>query len=85
MVTLTSALAHITDLPRTAARRREQIKLQVELANALMHTKGYGAPETKVSFDQARSLIERAEALGESLEARCCCSRSSAAPGQRAT
>jgi predicted ATPase len=33
--------------------------------NALMHTKGYAAPETKASLDQARGLIERAEALGE--------------------
>jgi predicted ATPase len=33
-----------------------------------MHTKGYSALETKASLDQARSLIERAEALGEPLE-----------------
>ena len=45
--------------------RREQIKLQVALANALMHTKGYATPETKAALGQARSLIERAEALGE--------------------
>ena len=30
-----------------------------------MHTKGYAAPETKASLDQARLCIERAEALGE--------------------
>jgi predicted ATPase len=30
-----------------------------------MHTKGHAAPETKASLDLARSLIERAEALGE--------------------
>jgi predicted ATPase len=30
-----------------------------------MHTKGYAAPETKGAVDQARLLIERAEALGE--------------------
>jgi hypothetical protein len=30
-----------------------------------MHVKGYSAPETKTYFEQARSLIERAEALGE--------------------
>ncbi len=62
---LTRALGQIATLPGTAALRREQIKLQVELANALIHTKGHAAPETKASFDQARSLIERAEALGE--------------------
>ena len=30
-----------------------------------MHTRGYGASETKMAFDQTRALIERAEALGE--------------------
>jgi predicted ATPase len=45
--------------------RRDQIKLQVALANALMHTKGYATPETKAALGQARSLIESAEALGE--------------------
>jgi hypothetical protein len=30
-----------------------------------MHVKGYAAPETKASLDQARLFIERAEALGE--------------------
>jgi len=62
---LTRALAQIAALPGTAALRREQIKFQVALANALMHTKGYAAPETNASFDQARLHIERAEALGE--------------------
>jgi predicted ATPase len=50
--------------------RREQIELQVALANTLMHTKGYAAPETKASLDEARSLIERAEAMGEPPEDR---------------
>jgi predicted ATPase len=62
---LTRALAQIACLPGTAAVRREQIKLQVGLANALVHTKGHAAPETKASLAKARSLIERAEALGE--------------------
>jgi predicted ATPase len=65
---LTRALAQIAVLPATPTLRREQIKLQVALANALMHTKGYGAPDTKEALDQARSLIERAETLGEPLE-----------------
>jgi hypothetical protein len=64
----TRALAQIASLPGTAALRREQIKFQVALANALMHTKGYAAPETKGALKQARLLIERAEALGEPLE-----------------
>jgi predicted ATPase len=33
-----------------------------------MHTKGYVAPETKATFEQARFLIEQARALGEPLE-----------------
>jgi class 3 adenylate cyclase/predicted ATPase len=59
------ALEQIATLPGTPALRREEIKLQVELANALMHTKGYAAPETKAALEWARQLIEQAEALGE--------------------
>jgi predicted ATPase len=62
---LNRALAQIAALPGTASLRRDQIKLQVALANALMHTKGYAASDTKASLDQARLLIEQAEALGE--------------------
>jgi hypothetical protein len=62
---LTRALDQIAALPATPALRREQIKLQVGLANALMHTKGYAAPEVNVSLDRARLFIEQAEALGE--------------------
>ena len=62
---LTRALGQIAALPATPALRREQIKLQLALANALMHTRGHAAPETKGSLEQARSLIERAEVLGE--------------------
>ena len=62
---LTRALDQIATLPATPALRREQIKLQVALANALMHTKGYGALETKAAVEQVRLFIEQAEALGE--------------------
>ena len=65
---LTRALDQIATLPGTAALRREQIKLQVALANTLMHTKGYAAQETKAALDQAHLLIEQAEALGDSPE-----------------
>jgi class 3 adenylate cyclase/tetratricopeptide (TPR) repeat protein len=61
----TRALEQIATLPGMPALRREQIKLQVALANALMHVKGYGASDTKASLDQARVYIERAERLGE--------------------
>jgi predicted ATPase len=62
---LTRALAQIASLPATAALRREQIKLQVALITPLIHVKGYAAPETKAAVDQARLLIEQAQALGE--------------------
>ena len=62
---LTRALEQLATLPGTAPLRREQLRLQIALAHALMHTKGYAAPETKASFEQARVYIEQAEALGE--------------------
>jgi class 3 adenylate cyclase/predicted ATPase len=62
---LTRALAHLASLPATPALRHEQIKLQVALLAPLIHVKGYAAAETKAAADQARLLIEQAEALGE--------------------
>ena len=62
---LTRALDQIAILAATPALRREQIKLQVALANALMTTKGYAAPETKAAFEQAHLFIELTQALGE--------------------
>ena len=62
---LTRAVAQIASLPGTPALRREQIKLQVALITPLMHVKGYAAAEPKAATEQARLLIERAEALGE--------------------
>jgi class 3 adenylate cyclase/tetratricopeptide (TPR) repeat protein len=65
---LTRALGQMASLPGTPQSRRTEIKLQVDLANALMHIKGHASRETKAAFDQARALIERAEALGEPAE-----------------
>ena len=65
---LSRALAQIASLPNTPALRRDQTTLQVALANAQMHTRGFAAAETRASLDQARVLIERAEALGEPAE-----------------
>jgi class 3 adenylate cyclase/predicted ATPase len=62
---LKRALAQMAASRATPALRREQIKLQVALVNALMHVEGYAAAETKEAVEQARLLIERAEALGE--------------------
>jgi hypothetical protein len=63
---ITRALDQIATLPSTPTLRREQIKLQVDL-NA--------APETKRAAEQARLLIEQAEALGERPEDPLLCSR----------
>jgi class 3 adenylate cyclase/predicted ATPase/tRNA A37 threonylcarbamoyladenosine biosynthesis protein TsaE len=62
---LTRALTQIATLSATPALRREQIKFQVAIITPLMHVKGYAAPETKAAAEQARVLIEQAEALGE--------------------
>ena len=64
----TRALDQVASLPATPALRREQIKLQVGLANALYHARGMTAIETGAAFDQARVMIEHAEGLGEHIE-----------------
>jgi tetratricopeptide (TPR) repeat protein len=65
---LARALGQLGSLPATSVSRREQIKLQVALINALFHVKGYAAPETNAAVEQARLLIEQAKALGEAPE-----------------
>ena len=64
----TRALDQVASLPATPTLRREHIKLQVGLANALYHTKGMAEAETRAAFDQARAMIEQAEGLGEHIE-----------------
>ena len=64
----TRALDQIATLPSTPALRRQGITLQVALITPLGHVKGYAAPETKVAMEQARLMIEQAEARGEPLE-----------------
>ena len=61
----TRALNQIATLPGTPALRRMQINLQVALIIPLIHIKGYAAPETKAATEQARLLLEQADALGE--------------------
>ena len=63
----TRALDQLASLPGTPALRRDQIRRQVGLANALFHTK-FGVTETRAAFDQARVMIEQAERLGEHIE-----------------
>jgi predicted ATPase len=62
------ALDQLGGLAATPARLRQQVEAQIGLTNALMHTKGYAAAETKASLDRARSLIEQAQALGAAPE-----------------
>jgi predicted ATPase/class 3 adenylate cyclase len=62
---ITRALGQIAGLPGSATMRREQIKLQVAILTPLIHIKGHAAPETKAAAEQARLLIEQAEAIGE--------------------
>jgi predicted ATPase len=62
---LSRAQGLLETLPATADRRRQQIKLQIELSNALIHTKGHASSETKASFEKARLLIANAEKQGE--------------------
>ena len=61
---LTRALNELSTLPGTPALRQKEIRLQAAVINALMHTKGYSAPETKAASERMRSLIEQTEALG---------------------
>jgi class 3 adenylate cyclase/predicted ATPase len=65
---LRRALDQLATLADTSLLRREQIRLQVALVNALMHLKGYAAHEPKAAVEQARQFIERAEALGDTPE-----------------
>ena len=64
----TRGLDQAASLPATPALRREQVKLQVGLANSLYHSKGIAAAETTSAFNQARVMIEQAERLGEHIE-----------------
>jgi tetratricopeptide (TPR) repeat protein len=59
------ALAQIASLPTTPALRREEIKLYAALRHALVHIKGYAAPETNAAMERARLLFEQGEQLGE--------------------
>jgi tetratricopeptide (TPR) repeat protein len=65
MAQLSRALAQIEVLPSTPALRREQIKLQLALVNALMHTKGYAASYAAFNGDAVRELTGQFLALAE--------------------
>jgi class 3 adenylate cyclase/predicted ATPase len=65
---LNRALSQTAALPDTPMLRRERIRLQLSVSNALMHVRGYAAPETRASLDQASLQIKQVETLGEPLE-----------------
>src|SRR5262249_54640872 len=65
---LSRALTQIATLPATPTLRRERIKLQLAVANALMHVRGYAAPETRAALHEASSLIKQVETRGERLD-----------------
>ncbi len=62
---LTRGLDQIATLPSTPELRRERINLQVALIAPLIHVRGYAAAETRAAVEQARLLIEQAQARGE--------------------
>lgn len=62
---LTRALGQIASLTATPALRRQQLKLQLDLANVLIHTRGYAAVETRSAFDKAGAMITLMEESGE--------------------
>jgi predicted ATPase len=62
---MSRALTLVAALPATTALRREQLRLQVALITPLFHVRGYASPEARAAAEQARLLIEQAQALGE--------------------
>ena len=62
---LRRALTQIATLPANPTLRREEIRLQVALINALVHVSGFASDETKAAVERAHLLIEQAEAQGE--------------------
>jgi predicted ATPase len=59
---LSRGLEVLKSLPYRPEHDRQELQLQTLLGNALMATRGYGAPEVGRTFDCARALCER---LGE--------------------
>ncbi len=62
------ALGLIASLTSSQALRREEIRLQIDLSNALIHVKGHASAETQAAFERARKLIDQAQSLGEPVE-----------------
>ena len=56
---LTKGLDVIVHLPDESERTHRELALQAQLGQALIATKGYGAPETARCFERARELAEQ--------------------------
>jgi predicted ATPase len=67
---LNRALDLLATLPQTSASRRQQLKLQIALANALMQVKGYAAPEPKAARACSWNELKRS---ASHLRTRYCC------------
>ncbi len=64
---LRRALGLIAGLPSAPEMRKDDIEFQIALMYAIINVKGYTAPETYEAAEKARSLVERAQSLGDSL------------------
>jgi tetratricopeptide (TPR) repeat protein len=62
---LKTALRLIAGMTTTAALRREQMKLQTALAGALMLARGFASLDVIAAYEDALSMIDKAESMGE--------------------
>ena len=54
--TLLAALAETDEVKNAAASRQRRLKLQTSYGQAMLHARGYSAPETTAAFARAREL-----------------------------
>jgi predicted ATPase len=57
--TLSAALADTEEVKNAAASRQRRLRLQTSYGQAMMWSKGYGAPETRAAFARARDLATK--------------------------
>ena len=62
---LFAALAETDEVKNAAASRQRRLQLQTAYANALIHARGHGAPETSAAFAKAQTL---AAGLGDAAD-----------------
>jgi predicted ATPase len=59
IVHLTQGLDTLQQIPETAARLQQELRLRMALGPALMAAKGYAAPEVQAAYAQAQALCRR--------------------------